>query len=123
MSIKTLPFALLILSLASAALSAEPALAGQWRVKSATLYGKPDPGAVGNIYRFGKENLLSLQYIGHEERPAFGFVDMKAKPWTLDIELDDDRREVGDVEVPHRFRRAELQLTSKSMRCLLSLIR
>ena len=95
MSIKTLPFVLLILSLASAASSAEPALAGQWRVKSATLYGKPAPEAVGRIYRFGKENLLSLQYIGHEERPAFGFVDMKAKPWTLDVELDEDRREVG----------------------------
>lgn len=90
-----LAVSVLLLSLASSASPAEPVLAGKWRVKSATLYGKPAPDAVGSIYLFGKDALLSIQHIGHEEKPASGTVDLTAKPWTIDLELDDDRPAVG----------------------------
>ena len=88
--------AMLFASFASTAVwGEEPALAGEWRAKSVTLYGKPNPGQVGSIYRFGKDALISFQFAGHKAQPAMGVVDFKAKPWTVDIELNDDRREVG----------------------------
>lgn len=90
-----LAVSILLLSLASSASAAEPVLAGRWRVKSATFYGKPAPDEVGSIYLFGKDFLLSIQHIALEERPASGTVDLTAKPWTIDLERDDDRPAVG----------------------------
>ena len=96
MSAKTLSIAMVFASFASTAVwGEEPALAGEWRVKSETLYGKPSIGQVGCIYRFEKDALVAFQYVGHEAKPATGVVDFTAKPWTLDIELDDDRPAVG----------------------------
>jgi uncharacterized protein (TIGR03067 family) len=95
-TVKGLSLAILFASFASTAVwGEEPALAGEWRTKSLTLYGKPDPSQVGSIYRFGKDALISFQFAGREAKPAMGVVNFKAKPWTVDIELNDDRREVG----------------------------
>jgi uncharacterized protein (TIGR03067 family) len=96
MSSKALSLALLFASFTSAAVWAEePAIAGKWRIKSVTTGGKPSPGQVGCTYEFGKDALISFQYVGDEARPATGMVDFTAKPWTVDIELDDDRPAVG----------------------------
>jgi hypothetical protein len=67
MCAKTLSIVMLFASFASTAASAdEPGLAGEWRVKSEMLYGKPNPGQVGCIYKFAKDALVSFQYVGEK---------------------------------------------------------
>ena len=68
---------------------------GEWKLVSATWYGRESKDEMGLIWEFQGKDRFTMHFPGGRTLEGRYQIDTKKKPWQIDIETKEDEAELG----------------------------